>query len=200
MEVESMRALISTDHQHYNYATSREIPFSGSTSRWLLHLLSPYRSKLDETNSEQTAVRITPSQAKTLSFQLCLLNLPGVSGISSENSEVNWQFKYAYIGRISIMSVANWFSQWSTISAYRISGRDKSSPHLSNTSLRWRTLLQRTEESFGHNKGTARSVLHTTYKCICRASPMINGSDMMSRDCDARDNKTVRVQGTSGAN
>lgn len=29
---------------------------------------------------------------------------------------------------------------------------------------------------------------------------MINGSDMMSRDCDARDNKTVRVQGTSGAN
>lgn len=84
----------------------------------------------------------------------------------SKNNEINWHFKYAYIGRSSIINIANWFSQRSTISAYHVSGRDKSSPHLSITSLRWRTLPQRTEGPFGHNKGTARSVLHTTYKCI----------------------------------
>ena len=69
-------------HQRSNHATSREIPFSGSTPPWLLRLLSPSGSKLDELNSEQPAVRITLSQAKTLSFQLCLLNLSGVSGVS----------------------------------------------------------------------------------------------------------------------
>lgn len=72
------------DHQRSNHAASREIPLSGLTPRWFRLFLSPFRSKLDESNSEQPAVRMSPLQAKTLPFQLCLLNLSGVSGISKQ--------------------------------------------------------------------------------------------------------------------